>query len=545
MNTIEHVCSQFLDYLSKTFVYNSNIDTTMNIDLSRQQFGDISSNAAIIIAKELKTAPIKIAQQIALEFKNDYILKIEIAGPGFLNIFLTKESFIKSTAYIFKNKELSFINSNLIKQKYNIEFVSANPTGPLHFGHGRGGIIGDVLANILTFIGHIVTKEFYINDAGIQIKKLGKSLKTRCLQALGQNIEIDEDGYQGNYLIELANECIQEYGADLIDNADIFFEQYAKSKLLDAIKSTLNKYKINFDVWFSETSLHQSNAIEQAIAILDKNGYLYTQDGALWFKSTEFGDDKDRAIKKGNGEYTYVAADIAYLENKIERKYDHLIMILGQDHHSYATRLKAVLSGLKRNPNMLDVILYQLVTLKEDGLALRMSKRAGRIVDLMGIIEEVGPDIARFFYLNKKADAHLDFDIGLALQKTDENPVFYIQYAYVRTKSILKKAAELEIFKNINEHDAKFINDCDKILIKKILHLKDLLTSINRNYQTHLLSHYTIDLAQTFHSYYNANKVLDLEHIEISRARLVLINIVKDSFELCFKLLGISAPENM
>lgn len=551
MNSIDTVHQELQKFLIQEFQLSAQpaIDITLNVDGAKQQFGDITTNAAMILAKQLGLNPRQAAERITQKFSHPVIKKIEIAGPGFINMHLTLNAITSLAQEMFTQKNAFFYAAQLAHKKYNIEFVSANPTGPLHLGHGRGGIIGDVLGNVLRLIGHTATKEFYINDAGSQIQKLGNSFKIRCLQQAGMPAELPEDGYHGEYLIELAKQCISSHTISILHSDDAFFAQYAKENLLEALKATLKNYGIEFDVWFSELQLHQKHgnesAIDHALKILDQRGYLFSTDNALWFKSTEFGDDKDRVVKKNTGEMTYVAADIAYLENKIDRGFDKLIIILGQDHHSYLTRLKAVMQGLGRNHDQLDIILYQLVTLKESGQMVRMSKRAGRMVTLEDIIETVGKDVARFFYLNKKADAHLEFDIDLALKQTDENPVYYIQYAYVRISSILEKALAHPELLDISEVDSAFITDAEKLLIKKLIHLKYLLQTIARNYQTHALTYYAIELAQLFHSYYNMHKVIDPEHINQSRGRLFSIMLVKQTLKTCFDVLGISAPERM
>src|SRR4030095_9836534 len=423
--------------------------------------------------------------------------------------------------------------------------VSANPTGPLHFGHGRGGIIGDVLGNVLKFVGHDVTKEFYINDAGNQIQKLGESFKIRCLNAAGITASIAQDGYHGEYLIELANDCFAQYGQEIFDKPDSFFAEYAKENLLQALQNTLKDYGIEYDVWFSEKTLHESNAIEKALAVLHDHGLLFELDGALWFKTTQFGDDKDRVVKKSTGEYTYIAADIAYLKNKIDRGFNNLIFTLGHDHHSYVARLNAVKNGLGYGQCPLAAILYQLVKISEDGQAVRMSKRAGAIVSLQDIINTVGKDVARFFYLNRKADAQLEFDLGLALKKTEENPVYYVQYAYVRTGSIIEKAAKEAHLNDICAHDAQYIGPEEYFLLKKIVFLEQLLIDISVNHQTHLLTYYVIELAQLFHRYYSHVRVLDPSNREKSRGRLLMITILRNSIALVLDLLGVSHPEKM
>lgn len=539
---IEHFKKQVADlYPGISQAY----EMTLNVDPQRQQFGDLSCNAALILAKTVGKPPRVIAQQIIDSFANESISQMEIAGPGFINITLKPVIFEALLQELQTQGDAFFkLEPDYPSKNFNIEFVSANPTGPLHIGHGRGGIIGDVLATILRFLGHSVTKEFYINDAGNQIEKLGNSFKIRCMQLLGHEALIPEDGYQGEYLKELAQKAYTEYGAQLADKPDHFFADYAKKYLLEKIKETLAAYGITYDVWFSEKSLHDSGAIKKSLATLQQRGFLYDLDGATWFKSTEFGDDKDRVIKRANGELTYVAADIAYLENKIERGADQLVMVLGQDHHSYVVRLKAVLQAFGYSPDMLDVILYQLVTIKESGEAVRLSKRAGRIVSLEDIIAAVGKDVARFFYLHRKADAHLEFDIALALERTQENPVYYIQYGYVRTISMLEKAHSLGITA-ADAADAQYLTQHEHLLLKKIIALKKLLEDISEHYQTHLLSYYVYDLAQLFHHYYGQVKVIDAEAIPVTRARLLVITQLRDTFNLCLRLLGISTPDKM
>lgn len=554
MNIIEIITKDFNKFLTDYFKANnlqiteeltSKCSLELNLDSSKEEFGDISSNCALILAKEIGKNPREIATEIINSFKNSYIEKIEIAGPGFLNLFLTDQSYKELCKNIFESSQ-NFFKPNDINnhKKYNIEFISTNPTGPIHFGHGRGGIIGDVLANILNFLGHDVTKEYYINDAGAQITKLGKSFKIRCQQELGQEVEMPEDGYQGQYLTDLACETIKLYGQEILEKDDQFFEQYAKEKMLELIKKTVFDYGINFDIWFSEKTLHTSGAITKAIDILRENGYLFEQDGALWFRSTQFGDDKDRVVIKSTGEPTYLAPDIAYLENKAERGFDHIVMLLGHDHHSYAVRLEGLRQALKIKAD-LTVLLVQMVKMKSGGEAVRMSKRAGNIVSIDDIIEVVGKDVARFFYLNKKSDAQLEFDLDLATKKTEENPVYYIQYAYVRTKSIIEKSKLTPGLENITIQDAQYIGKPERLLLKKIISLKDLLQNISTNFQTHLLGYYTIELATTFHSYYGKNRIIDPENINQSRGRLLLITELRETIELCLDILGLSKPDRM
>jgi arginyl-tRNA synthetase len=324
-----------------------------------------------------------------------------------------------------------------------------------------------------------------------------------------------------------------------------FFAEYAKKHLLERIKHTLKKFGITFDNYFSEKTLHDQGLIVDALEIINKNGYLFEQDGALWLKSTAFGDDKDRVVRKASGELTYVAADIAYLKNKIDRGFNRLIMILGHDHHSYVVRLHAVQQALGLTQYPFDIILYQLVKIKEGDQQVRMSKRAGNMVTLDDVIDTVGTDVARFFYLNRKADAQLDFDLDLALTKTEENPVYYLQYAYVRTKSILSKATEFAELENINIEDSLHIGPEESLLIKKMTSLKTLLADIGTQYNTHSLTYFALELANLFHKYYSHHRVIDPENIPKSRSRLLLVREIRNTFELILNLLELTKPDRM
>ena len=550
MNSIDSIQKAFTAHIKTLFpladITSDQSRLHINVDEGKQAFGNLSTSLALVLAKALKRVPREVATEIATTFIHPLVEKIEIAGPGFINMYLTTDAFKLLAKELYEQKA-AFFKPDALDKKYNVslEFVSANPTGPLHFGHGRGGIIGDVLCNVMRFVGHDVTKEFYINDAGNQIQKLGESFKIRCLQAAGVTATIPEDGYHGEYLTELAQDCFAQYGQKLFEEPDSFFAHYAKENLLEALKNTLKDYGIEYDVWFSEKTLHQSGAIEKALAVLKERGFLFEHEGALWFRTTDFGDDKDRVVRKSTGEYTYIAADIAYLKNKIDRGFNYLIFVLGHDHHSYVARLNAVKNGLGYTDCPLAVILYQLVKISEDGEAVRMSKRAGAIVSLQDIIDTVGKDVARFFYLNRKADAQLEFDLALALKKTEENPVYYVQYAYVRTGSILEKAAKEAHLDDINTDDAQYIGPEESFLLKKIVFLEQLLMDISINHQTHLLAYYVVELAQLFHRYYSHVRVLDPNNKDKSRGRLLMVTVLRDTIGLVLDLLGVSHPEKM
>lgn len=516
----------------------------LNTDDKKKNFGDINSNIALTISKLIKKNPQVVAFEIATTFHHVHIAKIQAVGPGFLNIFLTSDGIKTLYGELFLKKSLFFQTGLDRRVRVNIEFVSANPTGPLHFGHGRGGIIGDTLSRIFTFLGHEVTKEFYINDAGAQIQKLGASFKARCLQQLGINAAVPEDGYLGDYLIDLAAVCTTE-NKQILEQKDSFFAEYAQEKLLHIIQKTLSQYRITFNTWFSEKTLHQDHSIEKVLFVLKEKGFLYFKEDAWWFCATKFGDDKDRVVERSNGELTYIAADIAYLQNKIDRGFDQLIMILGHDHHGYVRRLQASLNALGYQNDLLNVVLYQLVKITKEGELVRMSKRSGHIVTLQDIIDTVSPDVARFFYLYKKSESQLEFDLELALKKSEENPVFYIQYSYVRCVSVLKKAEEFDIFKKISVTDIINIDDEERILLRKLCIIKYVLHDITINYHTHLVAQLAIDIATSFHHYYAKHIIIDQKNIAQSRHRLVIVTCVKDVLALLFDLLGISAPERM
>lgn len=544
MNLLKNIKNSISELVEKEFETKVQIQINLNVDKSKE-FGDLNCNAAMVLAKKLGRNPREIAAQIEKIITesdiSQHIKSVEIAGPGFINIHFQAEAWSKIAQELAEQKNNFFtLDETDEKKSFLVEFVSANPTGPLHLGHGRNGIIGDVLGSVLKFLGHKADKEFYINDAGSQMLKLGTSLKIRCQQTLGQIVDFPEDGYAGDYMIDLAKECVEHYGNEVLEREDSFFEEYAREHLLEKLKETLASYGIHFDRWFSEKGLHQSGAVEDALEILQEKGLAYEKDDAIWFKATEFGDDKDRVLKKSDGAYTYIAADIAYHKDKFERGYDTVINILGQDHHGYVKRLKGTMAALGYDSDNLDVILYQLVKLKSKGEQIRMSKRAGKFEKLDDVIEKVGCDVARFFYLNRKADAHLDFDLDVALKKTEENPVYYIQYAYVRTKSLLDKAKEEGI-----KEELKTLGAAEIKVIKKICSLHWLLQTIASSYQTHVLAYYTLELAKTFHNYYANNRIINTQDIETSQSRLFVTKLIRQTLTLCLDLLGLTKPERM
>ncbi len=548
MNSFENLKYDFLHFLKNNLAVGQEIFSSIQFDINADQqkalFGDICSNVAMVCAKQLKQNPRAVASQIIQDFSHPLIEKIEIAGPGFLNFYMKDQWFTNLAQEMNQSKAQFFALKPENPKKIHVEFVSANPTGPMHVGHGRNGILGDVLARTLDFLGHTVHKEFYINDAGAQITKLGNSFKIRCLQHLGQQIELPEDAYHGQYLVELAQKCVAQFGSNLLQEHNQFFENYAKEHLLQLLQTTLESYGIVFDEWFSEKMLHDHGKVTESLEKLVATGHTYELDGALWLRSTTFGDDKDRVLKKANGELTYVAADVAYLLDKLERGYDELIMVLGHDHHSYKVRLKAILSSFGIDPERLTVILYQLVHIIKDGEPVKMSKRTGNMVTLEEIIQEVGKDVARFFFLFRKADAELQFDINLALSQSNENPVYYIQYAHVRTISVQRKAVEAGITLE-NTQLLETLSFDEKMLLKKLYELKTLLPQVAQNYQIHLIAHYSYEVAHLFHAYYNQNRIIDSENMPMTMHRLAIVNLVQLNLKTAMFVMGIVPMEKM
>lgn len=539
------------------------LEVKLNVE-KREQFGDVSCNVGMLLAKIMQLPPRQIALQVKtmIETRQDsrwnLIEKIEIAGPGFLNFYLKPVVWVASMQTLLQEpKKLFGLQGGEKALAYHLEFVSANPTGPVHLGGGRGGIIGDVLARALSFLGHKVHKEYYINDAGNQIKLLGQSFKARCFEKLGELFAFPEGGYAGDYMLPVADKCVKAHGKALLEQSDEFFEVYAKDELLKFVEQDLTAYGVVYDQWFSEKSLHDDGSVAAAIKLLQDKDLAYEKDGALWFKATEFGDDKDRVLRRSNGEMTYIAADVAYHKNKFDRGFDRLVDILGQDHHGYVKRLQATMQAIGYPADHLDVIVYQLVSIKENDELVRMSKRAGTFTKLADVLETVGKDVARYFYLNRRAEAHLEFDLGVALKRTDENPVFYLQYAYVRTASLLIKMSEEDALRDFAlqvRHletlaealpDIALITDDELVVYKKIMALYDVLRAVAQGYQTHQIAYYAYELATVFHAYYSKHKIIDRENVAQTKGRLAVVCLVKQALGLCLELLGVEKPERM
>ena len=511
--------------------------------------GDYSSNLAMQMTKLLRKNPREIATNIvgAIDLDAGNIDHVEIAGPGFINFFLKKDamtSIIKDVILEDNHFGMSDYGQGI---KYNVEYVSANPTGDLHLGHAKGAAVGDSICRIMSAAGYDVTREYYINDAGNQITNLALSLYARYLQAFGIEKELPEDGYHGKDIIEIAEKIKDEVGDQYIDADEkeiiAYFRKIGTEFELQKIKDILKEYRVSFDVWFSETSLYEDNKVEPTIQKLTDQGYTYEADGALWFKSTEFGDDKDRVLVKSDGSYTYLTPDIAYHLNKLDRGYQYLVDLLGADHHGYIARMKAAIQALGYNADQLNIDIMQMVRMVENGEVVKMSKRTGNAVTIKDLIDEIGVDATRYFFVSKAASSTFDFDLGLAKSKSNENPVYYAQYAHARMCSIERQAETSHI--EVADHYELLTHEKEIELVKHINEFRNEVIESAKQRAPHKIANYTQKLAQLFHSFYNECYVIDEEHIELSSQRLALVKAAQITLKNALNLIGVSAPEKM
>lgn len=516
----------------------------IKIEVPREkEHGDYATNVAMTLAGKAGMNPRQIAEIISQNFTSDLVEELNIAGPGFIN-FKLKNDWLYNNLKLIQKRGADYgkIDAGQNK-KVQIEFVSANPTGPLHVGHSRGAVVGDVLASIMSAAGFEVEKEYYINDAGNQMDILAQSTLLRYRELLGEEIEMPADVYAGDYVREIARELKAEYGSELLEKEAAekleICGDFAYQKMLHNIEADLENFGIEFDNWFSERSLHPDK-IEAAIDLLDQKGYIYKKEDALWFKATALGDDKDRVIIKSDGSPTYMAADMAYHLDKLERGFDQLINVWGADHHGYIPRMKAVIEAFGYEREMLEVIVVQMVTLLRGGKKMPMSKRAGSFVTMDEVNQEVGRDAARYYYVMRSTDSHLDFDLELAKEESSNNPVYYVQYAHARIHSILDNA-ELEA----EGENLDLLRDPAEIeLMKMLAKMPEEIKMIAESRQPHHLTTYAYDLATSFHSFYNNCRV-NTDQDQLSQARLYLVNAARQVLKNVLTLLGISAPEQM
>ena len=543
MNLKEQIKEMINSALNELSIEFNSESIVVEVPKKREQ-GDFSTNIAMQLTKVLKDNPRNIAEKIVevLSKNTNEIKTIEIAGPGFINIYLNDEYVFSGISNVIKQGENYGSSSIGKKEKIDIEFVSANPTGILHLGTARGAAYGSNLANIMSFAGYDVTKEYYINDAGNQIINLGVSLKERYKGLCGLEENMPEDGYYGSEIIDIAKTIFDKYGNSKLDEDLEFFKKVAVDYLLNIIKTDLSNFGVTFDVWTSEKSIRAKGRIEESLKILDEKGLVYKKDDATWLKTTVYGDDKDRVLIKTDGSYTYLVPDIAYHLDKFDRGFDYLIDVFGADHHSYVSRLKASIEALGYDKDKLEVRLLQMVRLLRDGEIVKMSKRTGGNITISELVGEIGKDAARYFFATRSLDGQMDFDINLALKKSSENPFFYVGYANARICSILKDAKE----KNIDIcTDIKEAIDIDsKALLLKVYEFTEVLVSAALKKEPHLITNYVYELASMFHNYYGKHKILT-DDIKMSEKRLGLIKTVGITITNALRLIGVKAPEKM
>ncbi|WP_276732015.1 arginine--tRNA ligase [Bacillus sp. (in: firmicutes)] len=513
--------------------------------------GDYSTNMAMQLARIAKKAPRQIAEEIVAHFDKGKasIEKLDIAGPGFINFYMNNQYLTKLIPSVLEAGE-AYGETNIGNgERVQVEFVSANPTGDLHLGHARGAAVGDSLCNVLSKAGYDVSREYYINDAGNQINNLALSVEVRYFEALGLEKPMPEDGYRGEDIIAIGKRLAEEYGDRFVNEEEserlAFFREYGLKYELEKLRKDLENFRVPFDVWYSETSLYQNGKIDTALEALREKGHVYEEDGATWFRSTTFGDDKDRVLIKKDGTYTYLLPDIAYHKDKLDRGFDKLVNVWGADHHGYIPRMKAAIEALGYEKGTLEVEIIQLVHLYKNGEKMKMSKRTGKAVTMRDLIEEVGLDAVRYFFAMRSADTHMDFDLDLAVSTSNENPVYYAQYAHARICSMLRQGEEQGLKPAADLDFSPIQSEKEYDLLKTIGGFPEAVAEAAEKRIPHRVTNYIYDLASALHSFYNAEKVIDPENKEKSRARLALMKATQITLNNALQLIGVSAPEKM
>lgn len=550
----KEVKEKIVEILKKEGLFYPEIEDKIKVEPPKEEsFGDLAINVAFLLTKHLKQKPQDIAEKIkSLLEKDPTFSKVEVLN-GFINLFLS-DSYYHSVVKKAVEEGDSFGESKEKNRgKINIEYVSANPTGPLHLGHGRGAVVGNILSNMYSYIGYKVEREFYINDAGNQIKKLGQSVYARFRQIEEPDFPFHEDGYHGEYIKDIAKE-IYHYEREKIlsmlseEDAVEFCAEYAKNYLLDKIKEDLKLINVDFDIWTSEKSLYQHGKVDQALKFLEEKGMIYEKDGALWLKTSLYGDEKDRVIKKSDGSYTYFAADIAYHYDKYERGYDFIINVWGADHHGYFPRLKAAVMAFGVKEDWINVVFIQLVKLFKNGEEVKMSKRSGDFITLRELVEEVGKDAVIYFFASKDPNTHLNFDIDVALAKSNENPVYYVQYAHARISSVFREAKERFNFDPEKDFEADLsllTQEEEKSIMKFLSNLPQEIEEATLKKEPHKITSLTYELASKLHKYYYQHKFLIETDEKLMKARLYLLKAIRNALRTLFKLMGITPVERM
>ncbi len=551
--TLKQAVTQALQacYATKTLKSEMFPDFAVEVP-NHTEHGDFAVNLAMMLAKAERMAPRKIAEILVEQLSSAPAMwsRVEIAGPGFINFFLTSSSWFATLDAVYAQGQRYGTCSIGVGKKVQVEFVSANPTGPLHIGHGRGAATGDAVASVLQEAGYVVQREYYINDAGNQMDTLGRSVYLRYLELQGREVEFPSDCYQGDYIAAIAREIMEEKGEVLQQQDEQEAVRYcARSgaeKIRAGIDQDLNSFGICFDNWYSEQSLYDRDLVSSGIKILSDRGHTYAEGGALWLRTTEFGDDKDRVLVRANGATTYFASDIAYHQEKFARGFDTVIDVWGADHHGYVPRMKAMLAALGEEPERLHIILVQLVNLLRGTEPVAMSTRGGTFVTLREVLDEVGKDACRFFFLTRRSDSQLDFDLELAKQQNNENPVFYVQYAHARVCSIKRKAVAGGIPLPCGQAvDLSLLTLEEELTLAKMLyHYPQIIEAAALHYEPHRITFYLQELAAKFHSYYNQHRVI-VESAAVTQARLYLVDAVKIVLANALRVLGVSAPEQM
>lgn len=547
MNKIENSLIELIKVSLKE-KYGLNVDDSLvMIEIPKDKAnGDYSTNVAMRLAKELKKAPVAIANELKEELeKSDLLDKVEVAGPGFINFIVNKGELTGVISNILKSNENYGSQDKYKDISINVEYVSVNPTGDIHPGHARGASVGDSLTRMMKKLGYKVTREYYVNDAGNQIDNLGRSIYVRYHELFNVNLPMPEDGYHGQDIYDIAR-AIKEESNDKYLNVDYetcktYFKEYGTKFELDKLKADLDLFRVNFDVWTSEKTLYSRNLVQKSLGILKDSGMLYEAEGATWLKTTEYGDDKDRVLVKTDGSYTYFCPDIAYHLDKFDRGNEYLIDILGADHHGYIPRLKAAIKSLGHKPENLDVIIIQMVRLIKDGEEFKLSKRSGKAIALRDIIEEAGVDATRYFFVSKAPNTQMDFDIDIATKQSNDNPVYYVQYAHARMCSILRNDIQYELK---DSYDL-ISEEKETLLLKHLNEFPSVIEECVDYREPHRMCNYVYKLAQLFHSFYNECKVIDQNNMELTKQRLALVKACQIVLKNALETIGVSAPEKM
>jgi arginyl-tRNA synthetase len=511
--------------------------------------GNFSSNLALVLAKTVRKPPRETAAIIVANLSaNPYISRCEVAGPGFINFYLNRVWLEEVVRAMLRQKTGYGDNSVLAGRKIQLEFVSANPVGPMNVVNARAAALGDTLGRLFTACGAAVEREYYINDFGVQVETLGRSVDARYRELLGETVEFPEDGYQGDYIYEIARELIAEQGDTYLELSGPerikVFRDLSYRRILATQREDLSRYGVNYDCWFSERSLHESGAVDAALRTLERQGLTYSAEDAVWLRTTDFGDDKDRVLRTADGRTTYFIADIAYHLNKFERGYDLAIDIWGPDHHGYIPRMKAAMAALGIGLERFEVLIAQQINLLKEGQPFKMSKRRGDFITMAELLEDVGNDAARWFFLMRSTDSHLDFDLDLAKSRSNENPVFYVQYAYARICSIFNQAEAAGITLTPDEDWQQYWDEEEELLIEKAAHFPEMVIDAALQREPHRITGYLLELAGMFHSYYNRRRFIS-EDRAASAARLAMARGLSYLLEKGLDLLGVSSPERM